>query len=443
MLGKAFSEVVEEQITQLSAGKPVQSGKLIRVVGLTLEAKGVVAPLGAFCEVEGSGEQNYIGAEIVGFQGDTTFLMPFGEPKGLSPGARVRVLANHANVMLGEGLLGRVIDGLGHPIDAKGPINGKDYLSYEGRPINPMERGRIEKTLDTGIKAINSCLTIGSGQRIGLIAGSGVGKSVLLGMLTRNTEADVVVIGLIGERGREVREFINEILGPSGLAKSCVIAAPANVSPVVRLKATKLAHLVAEYFRDKGKNVLLLLDSLTRVAHAQREIGLAVGEPPTAKGYPPSVFALLPQLIERAGVGRFGHGSITAFYTVLAENDDESDPIVDIARASLDGQVMLSRSLADVAHYPAIDLAGSVSRVMPSVVEPTQLSISNRFRRLWTLYQQNRDLIQVGAYEAGANADLDEAIRVRAAMESFLQQESDESWALEDCQTAIKGIVGV
>jgi flagellum-specific ATP synthase len=266
-------------------------------------------------------------------------------------------------------------------------------------------------------------LTIGRGQRLGLVAGSGVGKSVLLGMMTRFTEADVVVIGLIGERGREVQAFIEESLGPVGLAKSVLIAAPANESPVLRLKATHMTHVIAEYFRDQGKNVLMLVDSLTRVAHAQREIGLAVGEPPTAKGYPPSVFALLPNLIERAGVGRHGVGSITAIYTVLAEGDDANDPIVDIARASLDGQVMLSRKLADAAHYPAIDLNGSISRVMQNLLSPEDQKLANRFRRLWSLYQQNQDLIQVGAYEAGSNPDLDQAIRLRTSMEHFLQQD--------------------
>ena len=264
---------------------------------------------------------------------------------------------------------------------------------------------------------------------MGLIAGSGVGKSVLLGMLTRNTSADVVIIGLIGERGREVKEFISNILGDDGLSKAVVVAAPANISPVVRLKATKLTHSIAEYYRDKGKNVLLLLDSLTRVAHAQREIGLSVGEPPTAKGYPPSVFALLPKLIERTGVGANGHGTITSIYTVLAEGDDASDPVVDIARASLDGQVMLSRKLADMAHYPAIDLAGSVSRVMPSIVSGERLKKANQFRRLWTLYQQNIDLIQVGAYEPGSNPELDEAIKLRLAMEGFLLQGDTESFS--------------
>ncbi|MFY7980169.1 MAG: FliI/YscN family ATPase, partial [Limnohabitans sp.] len=281
--------------------------------------------------------------------------------------------------------------------------------------------------LDVGVKAINGVLTIGRGQRLGLVAGSGVGKSVLLGMMTRFTEADVVVIGLIGERGREVQAFIEETLGPVGLAKSVLVAAPANVSPVLRLKATHMTHVIAEYFRDQGKNVLMLVDSLTRVAHAQREIGLAVGEPPTAKGYPPSVFALLPNLIERAGVGRHGFGSITAIYTVLAEGDDANDPIVDIARASLDGQVMLSRKLADAAHYPAIDLNGSISRVMQNLLSPEDLKQSNRFRRLWSLYQQNQDLIQVGAYENGSNPELDQAIRLRQSMEMFLQQDMHTS----------------
>jgi flagellum-specific ATP synthase len=253
-----------------------------------------------------------------------------------------------------------------------------------------------------------------------------VGKSVLLGMLTRFTKADIVVIGLIGERGREVQAFIHESLGEEGLAKSVVIAAPANVSPVLRLKATHMTHVIAEYFRDQGKNVLMLCDSLTRVAHAQREIGLAIGEPPTAKGYPPSVFALLPNLIERGGVGRHGHGSITSIYTVLAEGDDGNDPIVDIARASLDGQVMLSRRLADQAHYPAIDLNGSISRVMQTLVSPEELKQSNKLRRLWSVYQQNADLVQVGAYDAGSNPELDEAIRIREQMVDFLRQDMDK-----------------
>jgi flagellum-specific ATP synthase len=335
----------------------------------------------------------------------------------------VRVMRNSGQVRLGDGLLGRVIDGRGQPLDGRPLPELPDQMTLFGSPLNPMERGPINSILDVGVKAINSVLTVGRGQRIGLVAGSGVGKSVLLGMLTRFTKADIVVIGLIGERGREVQAFISESLGDEGLAKSVVIAAPANVSPVLRLKATHMTHVVAEYFRDKGLNVLMLCDSLTRVAHAQREIGLAIGEPPTAKGYPPSVFALLPNLIERGGVGRHGHGSITSIYTVLAEGDDASDPIVDIARASLDGQVMLSRTLADQAHYPAIDLNGSISRVMQTLVDSESMRQANRFRRLWSVYQQNADLVQVGAYEAGTNPELDEAIRLREQMVMFLRQD--------------------
>ena len=288
-----FASQVDEVVSKLRSPEVSTSGKLVRVVGLTLEAKGIIAPLGAHCQVENIDQGTFIDAEVVGFHDDLLYLMPYTEPGGIGPGARVWVRSNHSKASLGRGLLGRVIDGLGQPIDGKGPIDYTDQLSLEGLSINPMERGPINKILDTGIKAINTCLTIGQGQRMGLVAGSGVGKSVLLGMLTRNTEADVVVIGLIGERGREVQEFIHQILGEKGLAKAVVIAAPANVSPVLRLKATNLTHLIAEYFRDRGQNVLMLCDSLTRVAHAQREIGLAIGEPPTAKGYPPSVFAII------------------------------------------------------------------------------------------------------------------------------------------------------
>lgn len=437
-----FATQVDDFIPQLRAPEIATSGKLVRVVGLTLEAKGIIAPLGAHCQVENIDLGTYIDAEVVGFHDDVIYLMPYTEPGGVGPGARVWVRSNHSKASLGRNLLGRVIDGLGQPIDDKGPIDYTDQLGLEGLSINPMERGPINKILDTGIKAINTCLTVGQGQRLGLVAGSGVGKSVLLGMLTRNTQADVVVIGLIGERGREVQEFIHQILGDKGMSKAVVIAAPANVSPVLRLKATHLTHLIAEYFRDRGQNVLMLCDSLTRVAHAQREIGLAIGEPPTAKGYPPSVFALLPRLIERAGVGRKGFGSITAMYTVLAEGDDRADPIVDIARASLDGQVMLSRQLADAAHYPAIDLAGSISRVMNNLVASPLMKSANRFRRLWSLYQQNQDLIQVGAYESGTNPDLDEAIRLRPAMEALLQQDSEASVNMEHSQKLMIQLAG-
>lgn len=417
-----FEAEVQALLGELQAPPPQRSGTLVRLVGMRLEARGLMAPLGACCEVVGQ-MGHRVEAEVVGFNDDILYLLPFTEPQGIGPGARVSLISHAAQVCLGPDLLGRILDGRGQPLDGKPAPSCHDVLSLQGRPINPMERGPIREVLDVGVKAINGMLTIGRGQRLGLIAGSGVGKSVLLGMLTRFTEADVVVIGLIGERGREVQAFIEESLGPEGLAKSVLIAAPANESPVLRLKATHMTHVIAEYFRDRGQNVLMLVDSLTRVAHAQREVGLAVGEPPTAKGYPPSVFALLPNLIERAGVGRHGHGSITAMYTVLAEGDDAHDPIVDIARASLDGQVMLSRKLADAAHYPAIDLNGSISRVMQNLLSPEDLKQANRFRRLWSLYQQNQDLIQVGAYETGSNPELDQAIALRQQMVNFLQQD--------------------
>ncbi|WP_333844046.1 FliI/YscN family ATPase [Limnohabitans sp.] len=420
-----FAKEVQTSLPKLRAPEPLRSGTLVRLVGLTLETRGIMAPLGACCEVMGK-EGHRVEAEVVGFNDKTLYLMPFTDPVGVGPGDTVRVMSNSGQVRLGSELLGRVIDGRGMPIDGKPMPHLPDQLSLLGCPLNPMERGPIVDILDVGVKAINGALTIGRGQRIGLVAGSGVGKSVLLGMLTRFTKADIVVIGLIGERGREVQAFISESLGPEGLAKSVVIAAPANVSPVLRLKATHMTHVIAEYFRDQGKNVLMLCDSLTRVAHAQREIGLAIGEPPTAKGYPPSVFALLPNLIERGGVGRHGHGSITSIYTVLAEGDDGNDPIVDIARASLDGQVMLSRRLADQAHYPAIDLNGSISRVMQSLVSADELKQSNKLRRLWSVYQQNADLVQVGAYEAGSNPELDDAIRLREQMVDFLRQDMDK-----------------
>ncbi len=422
-----FAAEVDQSIALLQKNAqsvPARSGTVVRLVGLRMEARGLMAPIGACCVVEGTSGHR-IEAEVVGFADKTLYLMPFAEPVGIGPGASVRVLSESGHADLGDALLGRVIDAQGAPLDGMPRPVCADQLSLFGLPLNPMERGTIDRVLDVGVKAINGLLTLGRGQRLGLVAGSGVGKSVLLGMMTRFTKADVVVIGLIGERGREVQAFIHESLGPEGLAKSVVIAAPANISPVLRLKAAHLTHVIAEYFRDQGKDVLMLVDSLTRVAHAQREIGLAIGEPPTSKGYPPSVFALLPNLIERAGVGRNGHGSITAIYTVLAEGDDGNDPIVDIARASLDGQVMLSRKLADAAHYPAIDLNGSISRVMQTLLAPADLKLANRFRRLWSLYQQNVDLIQVGAYQSGSNPEIDQAITLRAEMEAFLQQDMD------------------
>ncbi|MBU24617.1 MAG: flagellum-specific ATP synthase FliI [Gammaproteobacteria bacterium] len=435
-----FSVVVDSVCSDLKSPAPERTGTLVRVVGMTLEARGILAPVGALCRIESANHESF-DAEVVGFHDEILYLMPFTDPSGAGPGARVRLLSSTARASVGDAQLGRILDGLGRPLDGKPAPVADKLLGLQGLIINPMERGSIETTLDVGVKTINGLLTIGRGQRVGLMAGSGVGKSVLLGMMTKYTNADIVVIGLIGERGREVKEFITQILGPDGLAKSIVVASPANESPVLRLRATLLAHLVAEYWRDQGKNVLLLVDSMTRVAHAQREIGLAVGEPPTSKGYPPSVFALLPKLIERSGVGRHGHGSITAIYTVLAEGDDRSDPIIDITRASLDGQVMLSRELADAAFYPAIDLTGSVSRLMNQLIAPDQLEKANHFRRLWALYQQNKDLIQVGAYEHGTNPELDEAIHKKPLFEAFMRQDATEHFDADATRTALNKVV--
>jgi flagellum-specific ATP synthase len=416
---------IERDCERITVSAPRRTGTLTRIVGLMLEARGIIASVGETCGIK-TVDGGLVEAEVVGFSDNTTFLMPYGHPAGIGPGSAVIVYGGCSKVKLGRAMLGRVFDARCAPLDGKPAPKYDDEQGLQGSSLNPMERGPIHEVLDVGVKAINGVLTLGKGQRIGLMAGSGVGKSVLLGMITRYTKADIVVIGLIGERGREVNEFIRETLGVEGLAKSVVIAAPADVSPVLRVRASNIAHLIAEYFRDQGLNVLLLVDSLTRVAHAQREIGLAVGEPPTMKGYPPSVFALLPKMIERAGVGRNGHGSVTAIYTVLMEGDDTVDPIVDIARASLDGQVMLSRKLADAAHYPAIDLSGSISRIMPAICDREMLAAANRFRRWWTLFQQNQDLINVGAYQRGANVDLDEAISRRPEMERYLRQEMHE-----------------
>ena len=435
-----FDTVANDLIEGIKVQSPKRVGTLIRVVGMTLEAKGLIAPIGSLCSIKSQGHADF-DAEVVGFDGDILYLMPFTEPLGVQPGSHVRLVSTTAKAQLGKAQLGRVLDGLGRPLDGRPPPLTDTSLGLQGLIINPMERGAISEPLDVGVKTINGLLTLGRGQRVGLMAGSGVGKSVLLGMMSKYTEADIVVIGLIGERGREVREFIANSLGRQGLEKSIVIASPANESPVLRIRATYLSHLIAEYWRDRGKNVLLLVDSITRVAHAQREIGLAVGEPPTSKGYPPSVFALIPKLIERSGVGRKGYGSITAIYTVLAEGDDRSDPIIDIARASLDGQVMLSRQLADAAMYPAIDLAGSVSRVANQLVSPDILKQANRFRRLWTLYQQNKDLIQIGAYEKGSNIEIDEAIQKRSKMELFMRQDADERFDFEKNQKMLAGVI--
>lgn len=426
LLSRLQAYRVPEQAT-----RPSVAGKLTRVVGLTLEAVGCRAAVGSLCRIEtldGSLE-----AEVVGFAGDKLYLMPSEQLKGVIPGAKVTPVGEEQGMPVGMALLGRVIDGVGEPLDGLGPILTADSARFISRRLNPLARKPIEEPMDVGVRAINAMLTVGKGQRMGLFAGSGVGKSVLLGMMTRGTTADVVVVGLIGERGREVKEFIEEILGAEGRARSVVVAAPADASPLMRLKGCEAALTIAEYFRDQGLNVLLLMDSLTRYAQAQREIALAIGEPPATKGYPPSVFAKLPALVERAGNGAEGQGSITAFFTVLTEGDDLQDPIADAARAILDGHIVLSRELADSGHYPAIDIEKSISRVMPMVTSEEHMNMARLIKQNYALYQQNRDLITIGAYQRGADPRLDLAIAARPVLDQFLQQRMKEVVPYDTC----------
>ncbi len=415
-------------------------GRLTRIVGLTLEAVGCQSPIGGRCLIVGPNSS--VEAEVVGFSGEKLFLMPTGDIRGIEPNARVIPTGKVYEVPVSEKLLGRVLDGAGNPLDGKGPIHSHERMPLTGRSINPLGRHPIDQPLDVGVRAINAMLTVGQGQRIGLFAGSGVGKSVLLGMMTRYTTADIIVVGLIGERGREVKEFIEKSLGPEGMARAVVVASPADASPVMRLHGASLATTIAEYFRDQGKKVLLLMDSLTRYAQAQREIALAIGEPPATKGYPPSVFAKLPALVERAGNGDVAGGSITAFYTVLAEGDDQQDPISDAARAILDGHVVLSRQIAESGRYPAIDIEASISRVMTEIVPEQQIAQARTFKKVYSLYQQNRDLISVGAYKRGSDPRIDEAIAMHPRLEEFLSQGMHQPVDFEQSQQQLAQLVG-
>lgn len=421
------------------------SGRITRVAGLVMEAVGLQLPIGAACSVPlPNGDR--IDAEVVGFEGKTLFLMPYSEVEGILPGTPVFVqeygctipsaleletgppaTSSHSRRLpVGMALLGRVLDGAGKPLDGRGPVQTDQLAQLVGRIINPLARTPITEVTDVGVRAINGLLTVGRGQRMGLFAGSGVGKSVLLAMMARFTSADIIVVGLIGERGREVKEFIEHNLGAEGLARSVVIAAPADAPPLLRLQGASYATAIAEYFRDEGRDVLLIMDSLTRYAMAQREIALSLGEPPATKGYPPSVFAKLPALVERAGNGTEGGGSITAFYTVLTEGDDQQDPIADSARAILDGHVVLNRTLAESGHYPAIDIEQSISRVMHAVTTPEHLAKARRLKQLYSRYERGRDLIRVGAYAAGSDPVLDEAIRQHDVIAAYLQQDINE-----------------
>jgi flagellum-specific ATP synthase len=432
--------------TQVAAAQSFQlAGRLTRINGLVMEASGLKLPLGAALQIQTPGD-GMVEAEVVGFAGDRLFMMPAEDVYGLSPGAlvlpqepppQIPLLGQSAPVKrrardrtkhlpVGDELLGRVVDGNGRPLDSLGPLVTRHLHSLASRPLNPLLREPIRHTMDVGIRAINGLLTVGRGQRLGLFSGSGVGKSVLLGMMARYTEADRIVVGLIGERGREVQEFIDQNLGIEGLARAVVVAAPSDVSPLLRLQGAAYATAIAEHFRDEGHHVLLIMDSLTRYAMAQREIALAIGEPPVTRGYPPSVFARLPQLVERAGNGPPGGGSITAFYTVLTEGDDPQDPIADAARAILDGHIVLSRELADAGHYPAIDIEQSISRLVNQLNTPEQLELARQFKQLYARYQRARDLIAVGAYSPGSDMLLDRAIALYPRLEAFLQQSIGE-----------------
>ncbi len=428
---KPYAERLQE------APELIVEGKLSRMVGLTLEAIGCRAAIGSRCQIE-TKSGRIIEAEVVGFAGARVFLMATGELHGLEPDCRVIPMGKGSLAKVGFGLLGRVLDGSCRPLDGKGPLKADEQISLTGTPINPLSRKPIREPLDVGVRAINSMLCVGRGQRMGLFAGTGVGKSILLGMMTKFTTADIVVVGLIGERGREVNEFVQKILGEDGLKRAVVVATPADDPPLMRVHGALLATSIAEYFRDQGLDVLLLMDSLTRFAQAHREIALAIGEPPATKGYPPSIFAKLPHLAERAGNADEGGGSITAFYTVLAEGDDTNDPIADSARGVLDGHIVLSRNLAEAGHFPAIDIEASVSRVMPDIVDEAHLQMAREVRRLYSLYQQNRDLISVGAYQRGADPRIDKAIEKNAAILAFLQQDMNEpvdmSRSLSDLQ---------
>lgn len=434
-------------------------GQLTRVTGMVMEAAGIKLAVGSACRVQ-LPDGGSVEAEVVGFAADKVFLMPISNVHGLVPGTSVTPLIPHhppsygqpapppraagpagRQVPVGESLLGRIVDSLGRPLDQKGPVHPEAYFPLYSQPMNPLERTPVRDVLDVGVRAINGLLTVGRGQRLGLFAGSGVGKSVLLGMMARYTKADVVVVGLIGERGREVKDFIENILGEEGIARSVVVAAPADMPPLMRLHGAAYATALAEYFRAQGLDVLLLMDSVTRYAMAQREIALAIGEPPVTKGYPPSVFARLPQLIERAGNGTAGGGSITAFYTVLSEGDDQQDPIADSARAILDGHFVLSRNLAEAGHYPAIDIEQSISRVMVDVVPREQMDLARRFKQLYSRYQRSRDLISVGAYVAGSDPVLDEAMRRHLPMVGFLTQPMHEAHDYPSTLVQLQGVL--
>ncbi len=417
------------------------TGKITQVIGLVMESQGPNVNLGDLCYVVSRSLADPIPAEVVGFRENRVLLMPIGEMQGIGPGCQVFSAYKSLKVSVGSALLGRVLDGLGQPIDEKGPLQAKVEYPLHAPPPAPLTRPRIKKPLAVGVRAIDGLITLGLGQRIGIMAGSGVGKSTLLGMIARNTSADINVIALIGERGREVREFIERDLGEEGLKRSVVVVATSDQPALLRIKGALTATAIAEYFRDQGQNVMLMMDSVTRFAMAQREIGLTVGEPPTTRGYTPSVFAMLPKLLERSGTA--GTGSITGIYTVLVDGDDMNEPIADCVRSVLDGHIVLSRDLASQNHYPAIDILQSVSRLMMELADEGHLHAAQKTRSLLSAYKEAEDLINIGAYVTGSNSMIDQAITLRPGINSFLQQTVYEKNSIQDTIAAIKKISDV
>jgi len=415
------------------------TGRVQEMVGLVITSHGPESAVGRICEIEMPPPERPITAEVVGFRQREVFLMPQGEVRGIRPQARVVLKTQEALAPVGETLLGRVVDGLGRPLDDKGPLNATQAYPLYAKPLNPCTRENIRNPLDVGIRAINGLLTLGRGQRVGIFSGSGVGKSTLMGMMARFTRSDVSVIALVGERGREVKEFLDHDLGEEGLARSCVVAATSDTPPLARLRGAYLATAIAEYFRDQGLHVLLLLDSLTRFAMAAREIGLAIGEPPTARGYTPSVFTRLPGLLERAGACQ-GKGSITGIYTVLVEGDDLLEPIADATRAILDGHIVLSREIADQGHYPAIDILGSISRLMPQVAVAEHQRLRESLIRVLAAYRRAEDLVNINAYVRGSNPEIDNALDKIEAVQRYLRQDSAEAVSLPQAIQELEAI---
>ncbi|MDR2861114.1 MAG: flagellar protein export ATPase FliI [Syntrophobacterales bacterium] len=409
------------------------NGKVSEIIGLVVEGTGPSVSIGEVCGIYSSSEdENPVIAEVVGFRKGKVLLMPLENMQGLGPGCRIVAIRKQASVCVGKELLGRVIDGMGNPIDNRGPLQCHDERPIYGDPLNPLDRGRIHEPIDLGVRAVNGLLTCGKGQRVGIFAGSGVGKSVLLGMFARNTRADINVIGLIGERGREVRDFLEKNLGPEGLAKSVIVVSASDTHPLIRMRAAYVATAIAEYFRDQGgKDVLLMVDSLTRFAMAQREIGLSIGEPPTTKGYTPSVFSLLPKLLERAG-NIENRGSITGLYTILVEGDDFNEPISDTARSILDGHIILSRELASKNHYPAIDILNSKSRLMIDVVDKKHRQNAGEILNMMAVHKKAEDMINIGAYVKGSNQEIDRSIGMIDSINAFLCQDIDEKVTLQE-----------